>query len=889
MAQVSTNKRLLYEFIRTRNLEYINQNNYAKKYFEQYKILKDTLLNPSQPKHLFYFFDGIPLYFHTHNQTEGDLIGINSFYETSYWHKGIYGQNQLIGIWDAGHVFGQHVEFVEDNMSCVSIQEAIDYKNHATHVGGTILAKGINEEAKGMANQAQLYSFDFDNDIAEVGIAADELGIHLSNHSYGPVSGWNYNSDEEIWYWYGSVTINSNEDYKFGFYGNISADIDELCTLLPEYIMVISAGNDLKEGPESQPVTHKIWEGKWKNSNVIRDIDGGEDGFDCLGMNGVAKNVITVGCVLIEEGQPYMASFSSYGPTDDGRVKPDIVAPGVNVFSTIAEDENSYEYYTGTSMSAAVVSGGIALLNELQYQMQPGVNLLAATIKGLLIHSAKNITDQPGPNYKSGWGMVDFDDAHQLLEDNILSGGEVITESKILKNSTYNKTIVVNEGEDLKATLVWTDPPGEVSDVELNNMSSKLINDLDLCITKDGEVYYPFVLEPASPSTPSTTGINTLDNVEQVVISSCESGEYIVSVNASKIQSDSQLFSLIVSGHNYDLGFMPPTGLNGFYDVDGIKVFWNSPVNTVPNEYEIYCNSNYVGTSSDTFYVDDSFNLYDNLTYSVRAVYEEDKRSSYSNNLSITALPVFSAPYQVDFEIEDENWQYLNTNMGWKYGDASILSSVYMDFYGNDSWFMGINSDNMGRDVHVTDLLISPPLYIGDTGFMSFGFRYYLNNALYNTNDDLSLYYRTLMNQDWILLKEMTSVNSWTDYSDDFALEENKEVIQLGFLFDDNDEWGNGAGIDDFYIKESIANSINNEIANIKAYNVKGVMYYQNLAIESEFADWFLINSGGKKITHGKTFVNSGSTSFNLPNLSVGVYYVVLQTSKGNMVKKILY
>ncbi|MCW3787694.1 S8 family serine peptidase [Plebeiibacterium sediminum] len=888
--QYIQNKQLLHEFMINQKEAFDKEYYAARKYFEQYHILKDTLINPGHPKRLIFFMDGIPVYFQSHNQQESYISGIISFYNDSYWHDGLSGEHQLIGIWDAGHVFYNHNEFNSDNFVRVIIEEPENPFDHATHVGGTIIASGFNAEARGMANAARLYSADYMNDIYEVAYASDKFDINLSNHSYGLVSGWNYNSDEEIWYWYGNTGVDTAEDYKFGFYGSTTASIDELCSLLPDYTMVVSAGNDLHEGPEEQPVTHKVWLGKWKNSNEVRDIDGGDEGYDCIGINGVAKNVITVGCVDYEQDPINITSFSSCGPTDDGRIKPDIVAPGVGVFSSIAANENAYAYYSGTSMSAAVVSGGVALLNEMQYQFQSGINCWASSIKGLLIHSAKNISGNIGPNYKSGWGMVDFESAHQLLEDNILSAGKVITEASILKNDSYSKSITVSQSKELKVTLVWTDLAGEANDAELNNTTSKLINDLDLYIVKGEEKYYPFVLNPTAPSQPASTGVNVLDNVEQVIIENCEAGEYTVFVDASKITTATQNFSLIISGHDYDVGFVPASNLNGFYDSSGFKIYWNAPKSVVPDGYEISINSGEAISVTDTFYTDNSYELYEDLTYTVKAVYgqEEKFESLVSNPISMKALPLYQVSYQEHFEIENNDWQCLNTELGWRFGDCITLGSTYVDFSENQSLFMGINSDNLGSGVHVTDLLISPPIALENNSVIDLDFQYYMNNSVYNTNDVLSLYYRTSINQDWVLLKDLESVESWTSVSESFELVENEGIIQLAFLFDDNNEWGNGAAIDDFYIKESIPDYLDFQSTIFTSYYANGIMYYKDLSIESEFAEWYIIDCGGEIVNAGKTYINSGITSFKVMNLNKGVYFVVLQTSKGRVIKKIL-
>ena len=884
------NKQLLHEFIKNKEQTFYKEYSAARNYFELHNILNDTLLNPNQPKRLIYFMHGMPLYFHSHNLQESNISGISSFYNDSYWHTGISGEHQLVGVWDAGHVLCSHNEFFNDILNRIIIEEPNNPVDHATHVGGTIIANGINPEAKGMANTARLYSADYLNDISEMAYASENFDINLSNHSYGLVSGWNYNSDEEIWYWYGNTGVDTDEDYKFGFYGSTTASIDELCSLLPDYTMVISAGNDLHEGPEEQPVTHKVWLGKWKNSNEVRDIDGGEEGYDCIGINGVAKNVITVGSVDYEQDPNVLTSFSSCGPTDDGRIKPDIVAPGISVFSSIASGENAYAYYSGTSMSAAVVTGGVTLLDELQYQFQPGIKLRASTIKGLLIHSAKNISGNSGPNYKSGWGMVDFASAHQLLEDNITSAGKVITEASLLKNEIYSKYITVSEGENLKVTLVWTDLPADANDAILNSTSCKLINDLDLYIIKGEEKYYPFVLNSAIPSQPASTGVNVLDNVEQVIIENCEAGEYTVFVDASKITTATQNFSLIISGHDYEVGFVPASNLNGFYDSSGFKIYWNAPKSVVPDGYEISINSGEVVSVTDTFYTDNSYELYEDLTYTVKAVYgqEEKFESLVSNPISMKALPLYQVSYQEHFEIENNDWQCLNTELGWRYGDFTTLGSAYVDFSENQSLFMGINSDNIGSGVHVTDLLISPPIALENNSVIDLDFQYYMNNSVYNTNDVLSLYYRTSINQDWILLKDLESVESWTTVSESFELVENDGVIQLGVLFDDNNEWGNGAAIDNFYIKESIPDYLDFQSTNFISYYVNGIMYYMDLSIESEFAEWYIIDCGGEIVNAGTTYINSGITSFKVMNLNKGVYFVVLQTSKGRVIKKIL-
>ncbi len=417
-----------------------------------------------------------------------------------------------------------------------------------------------------------------------------------------------------------------------------------------------------------------------------------------------------------------------------------------------------------------------------------------------------------------------------------------------------------------------------------------MINDLDLYLVKDRVVFYPFVMNPDSPDDPAYSGVNTLDNVEQVFISDCAPGEYTIYVNASQLNSDSQNFSLIVSGPDYEEGVLPPTNLNGFYSQEGIKMFWNSSEKSTVDGYVIYCDSDSIGFTVDTFFKYDTYELYEDLTFSVKAIASGNEKieSCFSNEMEIRALPLYQVPYKEDVEEENQDWVYMDSVMGWRYGNSDGLSSEYLNFDSNDSWFMGINSDDLGSDVHVWDYLISPPLLLMNPELLHLEFQYYLNNDLYSTSDSLFVYYRTLINQDWIFLKNMETVDSWSLFSEDFPLIDNDGIVQLAFLFDDNSEWGNGAGIDDLSLEEFILTSQNKLESGISCYLSQGKMYYSELDVQSGFARWSLFNVTGKKISEGNVYISSGCTSFELPNLSSGAYLIVLLTNKRLYVKKII-
>ncbi len=751
--------------------------------------------------------NNIPLFYITHNAEAANYIGIPESYIDTDVHTGLSGRNVKVGVWDAGHVLNTHPEFLHDDLLRVQIQSEVPhFVNHSTHVGGTIAAFGVDEQAKGMAYLSTIYSYDYVNDIAEMAMEAEQQLAFVSNHSYGPVNGWQYNSEEEKWYWYGDVGIDEKEEYKFGFYGAIPAALDELAYLAPNYLMVVSAGNDRHEAPETQPISHKVWVDKWVGSNDVREIDGGDDGYDCLGMNAVAKNVLTVGAVdFLENGE--VSSYSAWGPTDDGRMKPDLVAPGTQIYSTLADSTNLYGYYSGTSMAAACVTGGVALLMQLQEKLQPRVTISAATIKGIFIHSADECGWSDGPDYQYGWGLVNFSAAHQLLEQNVSSGGNIIHEVILEKGVDIERHIELKDTGDVKVTLVWTDLADTAEIPALNPKTLNLINDLDVCIKQvsTGTTFFPWVLDPDNPSKEASTGINTRDNVEQVVLKDAVPGEYVIYIDNGKLNAETQNASLIITGHMIEEGLYPPENLDGFFTTEGIALQWSAPVIKTPDGYRIYRNNELLCSSVEPQVIDSYACYGESYTYKVAACYgeEETMQSLFTNGLTVKALPVYQLNLQEQFEFSPDYWTFANNAYGWRWGSTVDLSSEHLTFEGNETHFMGINSDALGNGEHVTDYLVSIPFVLPTAKEIEVQFKYCFDNEGYNTNDTFELRYRNSMNKSWVTLKTIPSVESWSTYKAKFKFTNEEEIIQLGFYYDDNEQWGYGAAIDDVQIVNS--------------------------------------------------------------------------------------
>ena len=489
--------------------------------------------------------NGIPVYFITNNLNAAKTVSTNKVWSGGSAGLNLSGSGITLREWDESGVRTTHQELV----GRVIQGDAGTYlATHSTHVAGTMLASGIVGNAHGMANQALLRAFDWWNDFAEMASEASN-GALLSNSSYIYITGWYFNGSS--WYWYGDPAISPLVDYKFGFYSSDAATVDSITYNAPYYLPCKATGNDRGEGPSVQPVSHFVFDGNdWVLSTAIRNIDGMPSGYDCIANGwGVSKNILAVGAVYgIPNGYSspsdvVMASFSGTGPTDDGRIKPDIVADGISLYSTGASGDNAYLSMSGTSMATPNTTGSLALLQE-HYHNLHGSYMRSATLKGVVIHSADEAGNYPGPDYMYGWGLLNIAKAASIIS-NTSTG--LIKETTLMNGTTYSMNLKSNGTEPLRATICWTDPPGIPPPDALNPTTIMLINDLDLRI--DGNTYKPWVLDLANPSSAATTGDNIRDNVEQILINNPGTGCHTLTVTHKGIlYSGSQAFSLIISG-----------------------------------------------------------------------------------------------------------------------------------------------------------------------------------------------------------------------------------------------------------------------------------------------------------------------------------------------------
>ena len=491
------------------------------------------------------------------------------------------GREVVVGLWEAGGVarashqlFGNRLQNFDDAPE----------SQHATHVGGTIIGnEQLGSATAGMAPQAGIHSYDVREIISElVGELATEEGetgkIYLTNNSWGRVSGWSFQDGSYIWVGNFSDDGVKENDYVRGFgqYSQDSQLFDNVVEVFPYAALFFSAGNDrgewapvagtpwlLNGDPDFSylydPASHPPSDRRWME-------DDGQSGFGTISDTAAAKNVIAVGAVndavVNGERSPAagtMSNFSAYGPTDDGRIKPDVVGNGVGLRSASSGGDSALAVLSGTSMSAPNVTGTAALLTDLYQRIYPGESMRASMLKGLLIHTATDLGN-PGPDFRFGWGLVDGERAAALLEDDALSSSRSrLLDGRVQGEDREDVFTVSHDGSgSLKVTLCWTDPYGERTSSH-DSRERCLFHDLNLeVIGPDGTLHQPFIMPWTGQwsdellNADAVRGVNTVDNVEQVVVDGAAAGEYTVRVSvAGRLLELGQIYTVLVDGASF--------------------------------------------------------------------------------------------------------------------------------------------------------------------------------------------------------------------------------------------------------------------------------------------------------------------------------------------------
>ena len=454
----------------------------------------------------------------TLNAENRALVGVNAVNDPPY---GLDGSGVDVLVYDGGKV-ASHPDF--ESRLTIGPSDTSGVITHATHVAGTIGGAGVvNFNNRGMAPGVNIISYGFEQkgglsegflytdpgDLeADYTEAIQLFGAEIANNSIGT-----------------NTAPNGFDCLTTGNYGVTSALIDSIA-----------------RGSTGSPFRIVWANGNERQSSRCQGDDNGNFGeFYSTAPPACAKNHITVGSV--DSNSDLTSSFSSWGPTDDGRIKPDISAPGCQLGGdggvTSTNSSGGYVSFCGTSMASPTTAGVSSLILE-QYRMTfpDRPDPMNATLKTLLANTAVD-RGNPGPDYKYGYGSIRAVPA----VDTVIA--ENVIESEVAQGGVYRGIIIVGAGEtELRATIAWDDVPAAP------NVNNALVNDLDLrIIDSGGNVFLPWTLDPQNPN--GNAGQNVADhlnNIEQVSIMNPAPGAYTVEVTGFNIaDGPTQTFGLSTS------------------------------------------------------------------------------------------------------------------------------------------------------------------------------------------------------------------------------------------------------------------------------------------------------------------------------------------------------
>ncbi len=431
---------------------------------------------------------------------------------------------------------------------------------HGTHVLGSVAGNGAasSGQIKGLAYQATLTFQAVEQMTSFTALCGGGSGYALT----GIPDDLN-TLFQQAYSWGSRVHSNSWGSAKAGQYTSDSQTVDQFIWNHPDMIILFSAGNEgvdanangyVDEDSIGSPGTAKncITSGASDNERETGGYNPGGPCWTWYGCWGSDYPTNPTRDDRISDSRQELAAFSSRGPTDDGRIKPDVVAPGTNILSTRSQyasetgwgtyPNNYYMYMGGTSMSNPLIAGAATLVREY-YVEKKGHTPSAALVKAALINSATDITGygnssqeagRPIPNNHEGWGLVNVGAATSATC--AFHDGDTVTTGS---NRTYSYS-VGSSAQPFKVTLVWSDYPGSPT-------TGGLVNNLNLVVTGPGGTTYYGNQFSGGWSVPGGTA-DSVNNVESVYIQNQTVGTWTVRVDGVNVPQGPQPFALVARG-----------------------------------------------------------------------------------------------------------------------------------------------------------------------------------------------------------------------------------------------------------------------------------------------------------------------------------------------------
>jgi hypothetical protein len=454
------------------------------------------------------------------------------------------GEGQIVAVADTGFDRGSttdtHPAFtgrVKELYPLGRPNDATDTDGHGTHVCGSVLGNGtsasLNISIQGTAPAANLVM----QSVLDSGGGLGGLPADLNDLFATP-----YNSD--------GARIHSNSwgsTIGDGSYDSQASEVDDFVWNYRDMLICFAAGNEGKDGNSRGIIDNGSLTppGTAKNCLTVGATENLRPTFNLTYGGGFGYPANPIASDLVADNPQGMAAFSSRGPTQDRRCKPDVVAPGTAILSTRsrlatdngwqASSDPLYFFDGGTSMATPLVAGCAAVVREYLAKTHGKSNPSAALLKALIINAAHSITGQYAPSEvgsipdnSEGFGRVNVGEV--LAPTGQMQFWDEGDGKRLDTGEEEARTVTVAAAnQTIKATLVWTDPAG-----------SGLQNDLDLILrVADGTEQHGNV--PAN-----STGFDRINNVEQVTWKNVPKGDVRIIAHANRITQATQSYALVV-------------------------------------------------------------------------------------------------------------------------------------------------------------------------------------------------------------------------------------------------------------------------------------------------------------------------------------------------------
>lgn len=497
---------------------------------------------------------------------------------------------------------------------------------HGDGVAGILAGAGnFNPMNRGMAAGADIHALDYQADHLDstMHLFFNE-GVLVTNSSYS--NGCN------------------------GGYTTITETVDQQIFNNPTLLHVFSAGN---------------------SNNNDCGYGAGDQWGNITGGHKIGKNVIATANL---NADATLVASSSRGPASDGRIKPDIAANGRNQVST--DPNNEYSPFGGTSAASPGIAGITAQLHDAYRQLNGGETAESALLKSVLMNSANDLGNV-GPDFKYGWGHVNALRAVKTLEE-----GRYFSATVDPGSTNTHDLVIPADVQQAKVMIYWKDHEGSTS------AAIALVNNLDArVLDASGNINQPWILDPTpnpvNLDMPATTGIDNLNNVEQIAMENPVAGTYTIEVTGTELPFGSHEYYVIYEFLTEDIKLTYPIGGEGFVPGEAERIHWDAYGDSgiFELDYSVDGGStwNTIGTSSANSRMYD-WAVPNDFTGEAKVRIVRGSSESISEaNFSISTLPTGLEVLSVCPDYIELGWNEMTNATGYQ---IFALGEKYMDSVG---------------------------------------------------------------------------------------------------------------------------------------------------------------------------------------------------------------